>query len=116
MRWGFKMLKFLLLSLLFSFVTLGSIGSVAGSNSEFDINGFISAQDSIIQTSNWNCNSNQGEFVTNISFDKRVGFSPEIGEYASNQRGCCSWHDGVCGCENGTKLCCDGTLSPTCKC
>jgi hypothetical protein len=33
-----------------------------------------------------------------------------------NKRGCCSWHGGVCGCENGRAKCCDGTLSPTCGC
>ena len=32
------------------------------------------------------------------------------------RRGCCSWHGGVCGCENGRAVCCDGTLSPTCGC
>ena len=33
------------------------------------------------------------------------------------QRGCCSWHGGVCGCnEEGRVICCDGTLSPTCRC
>jgi hypothetical protein len=32
------------------------------------------------------------------------------------QSGCCSWHNGVCGCSNGRKTCCDGTLSPSCKC
>lgn len=32
------------------------------------------------------------------------------------QRGCCSWHKGVCGCRNGRVVCCDGTLSPTCTC
>ena len=31
-------------------------------------------------------------------------------------RGCCSWHNGVCGCSNGRVLCCDGTLSPSCRC
>ncbi len=30
--------------------------------------------------------------------------------------GCCSWHDGVCGCSGGRQLCCDGTLSPSCTC
>lgn len=30
--------------------------------------------------------------------------------------GCCSWHEGVCGCRNGMQLCCDGTTSPTCSC
>lgn len=32
------------------------------------------------------------------------------------QSGCCSWHNGVCGCSNGRKKCCDGTLSPSCTC
>lgn len=30
--------------------------------------------------------------------------------------GCCSWHGGVCGCENDRSVCCDGSLSPTCGC
>lgn len=30
--------------------------------------------------------------------------------------GCCSWHDGVCGCSGGRQLCCDGSLSPSCTC
>jgi hypothetical protein len=32
--------------------------------------------------------------------------------------GCCSWHDGVCGCDTsvGRQVCCDGTYSPTCTC
>jgi hypothetical protein len=32
------------------------------------------------------------------------------------RRGCCSWHGGVCGCQGGRVLCCDGTLSRTCRC
>lgn len=33
------------------------------------------------------------------------------------QRGCCSSHSGVCGCNKyGTQVCCDGTLSKTCRC
>lgn len=32
------------------------------------------------------------------------------------QRGCCSHHQGVCGCSNGRNQCCDGTLSPSCTC
>jgi hypothetical protein len=31
-------------------------------------------------------------------------------------RGCCSWHGGECGCQDGRDKCCDGTLSPTCTC
>ena len=30
--------------------------------------------------------------------------------------GCCSWHNGVCGCQFGRAACCDGTLSPSCGC
>ncbi|MEW6110437.1 MAG: Ada metal-binding domain-containing protein [Nitrospirota bacterium] len=36
---------------------------------------------------------------------------------SAERRGCCSWHGGVCGCNNdGRVICCDGTLSPTCTC
>lgn len=32
------------------------------------------------------------------------------------QRGCCSWHKGVCGCSGGRVTCCDGSTSPSCTC
>lgn len=52
------------------------------------------------------------------------------GEPASNERpahfvlcatpperqGCCSWHGGVCGCQDGRDVCCDGNFSPSCTC
>jgi hypothetical protein len=31
-------------------------------------------------------------------------------------RGCCSHHKGQCGCQNGRVACCDGSLSPSCRC
>lgn len=34
----------------------------------------------------------------------------------TSQRGCCSWHGGVCGCSMGSVVCCDGSFSPTCGC
>lgn len=34
----------------------------------------------------------------------------------TNRRGCCSHHGGVCGCEGNRVKCCDGSLSPSCKC
>jgi hypothetical protein len=34
----------------------------------------------------------------------------------AEHRGCCSYHQGVCGCEGGRAKCCDGGLSPTCGC
>ena len=36
--------------------------------------------------------------------------------YDAEQRGCCSWHGGVCGCRGGRTACCDGSLSPSCRC
>lgn len=30
--------------------------------------------------------------------------------------GCCSHHQGVCGCSGGRNVCCDGTFSPSCTC
>lgn len=33
-----------------------------------------------------------------------------------SKSGCCSWHDGVCGCQNYRVICCDGSFSPTCGC
>lgn len=32
------------------------------------------------------------------------------------QSGCCSWHQGVCGCSGGRVTCCDGSVSPSCGC
>ena len=32
------------------------------------------------------------------------------------RRGCCSHHGGVCGCEGGRTVCCDGVFSPSCEC
>jgi hypothetical protein len=36
----------------------------------------------------------------------------------NDRRGCCSHHDGVCGCNRSTNMlrCCDGTQSPSCDC
>ncbi len=43
---------------------------------------------------------------------KKAGASQEL----LAKRGCCSWHQGVCGCSNSRVVCCDGTYSPTCTC
>jgi hypothetical protein len=34
------------------------------------------------------------------------------------RQGCCSWHGGVCGCDEvtGRAVCCDSSLSPSCGC
>ena len=31
------------------------------------------------------------------------------------QAGCC-WPSGVCGCSGGRVMCCNGSISPTCRC
>jgi hypothetical protein len=49
--------------------------------------------------------------TTGISGSSAVAASP-----TPERPGCCSHHGGVCGCSNGTALCCDRTLSPTCGC
>lgn len=43
---------------------------------------------------------------------KQSGASQEV----LAQRGCCSWHQGVCGCNSGRVVCCDNTYSPSCTC
>lgn len=48
-------------------------------------------------------------FSVPSSSTARVPSEPE-------QRGCCSHHKGVCGCEKGRVKCCDGTMSPSCRC
>ena len=35
--------------------------------------------------------------------------------YQSDATGCCSYHQGICGRAAGRILCCDGTLSKTCR-
>ncbi len=41
--------------------------------------------------------------------------SQNLGDVVA-QQGCCSWHGGVCGCQNGRVVCCDGRYSPSCTC
>ncbi len=46
---------------------------------------------------------------------KKIGLVAPTDQIA--QRGCCSWHKGVCGCgDDGRVRCCDGTVSPSCAC
>jgi len=40
----------------------------------------------------------------------------DSGDQNPGRRGCCSWHGGVCGCQGGRVVCCDGKYSPSCKC
>ena len=54
--------------------------------------------------------------VTLDSCGQIAGLSPDVMELIEQQRGCCSWHGGVCGCSSGGRVrCCDGRLSPSCR-
>ena len=35
---------------------------------------------------------------------------------SEEQNGCCAWRGGRCGCEGEQVRCCDGTVSPSCRC
>ncbi|MFA5182510.1 MAG: Ada metal-binding domain-containing protein [Syntrophales bacterium] len=48
--------------------------------------------------------------------DEQITIAKVKGLNDPQRRGCCSWHGGVCGCENGRAVCCDNTLSPSCGC
>lgn len=62
-------------------------------------------------------------------FKRALGSTPAFNEQACMQliepsgegealarRVCCSHHKGVCGCDGGRAVCCDGNLSPSCGC
>lgn len=54
----------------------------------------------------------QSQSTKKVFFDKKECQLDDKAE----RRGCCSHHDGVCGCSGGRAQCCDGALSPTCGC
>lgn len=37
-------------------------------------------------------------------------------KYEMHECTCCSWHGGVCVCNHGTVMCCDGTFASDCGC
>ena len=61
------------------------------------------------QSSEWDAFENSGSTTGTYTNRKLVNDRSDL-------RGCCSYHDGVCGCQRGRVKCCDGTLSPTCRC
>jgi hypothetical protein len=40
----------------------------------------------------------------------------DVASVENERSGCCSWHNGVCGCAGTRARCCDGSLSPSCGC
>lgn len=54
-----------------------------------------------------------------IAFVGLIGMSNSVmadNDYTLDKGGCCSHHRGVCGCSGNRDLCCDGSLSPSCRC
>ena len=58
-----------------------------------------------------------------LSFNVIADQSQPAQEYILNpnteqisQSGCCSHNGGVCGCDGGRAVCCDGKYSPSCGC
>ena len=42
-------------------------------------------------------------------------FDAESAAPSADRQGCCSGHGGVCGNSGGRAVCCDGTISPSCR-
>ncbi len=59
--------------------------------------------DGVLPVSNQSCKQSSSEFTE--STNKKVV-----------EQGCCSHHGGVCGCNGGRAVCCDGNFSPSCGC
>ncbi len=67
---------------------------------------------------------NVGPEINDVNSEKAIpSCESELSNNGKNttelaRRGCCSWHGGVCGCDESSGMikCCDGTLSPTCTC
>lgn len=72
------------------------------------VNASIPTDNNVITTS-----CLQKVFVKEIEATCKV---PVKNEYQEARQGCCSWHQGVCGCSAGRSVCCDGSYSPTCGC
>ena len=53
--------------------------------------------------------------VACLSATSEAATGPASGDQVET-RGCCSHHQGVCGCSGHTEMCCDNTASPTCGC
>ena len=87
------MIKYVIASLLFSSVSFADCTSNQSANNQ--ILRTIASAD---QTQTENYSSSQ----------KKVD--------QTARQGCCSHHNGVCGCSNGRAACCDGSYSPSCGC
>lgn len=82
----------------------------------------------LIQFANANCEMKEDKNLNLNSYlnlnssallqNENIPLTSQIDSKNSKEerRGCCSWHQGVCGCSNGRAVCCDGSYSPSCGC
>ena len=81
----------------------------------------MAAAGAAIETSPNDNNTNASvkiiDFSNQIVIDTELN-NDNLAEAEIARSGCCSHHGGVCGCDSSTDriICCDGTLSPSCKC
>jgi hypothetical protein len=55
--------------------------------------------------------------IADLLFPQSISLSPVMATPAEPERqSYCSWHGGVCGCEESQAKCCDGSLSPNWGC
>lgn len=57
-----------------------------------------------------------GDIASPPPLDEACVAQVSTGGSVPEQRGCCSWHGGICSCYLGRIVCCDGALSPSCTC
>ena len=60
--------------------------------------------------------SRQSTNPSQASCEDRLTQADQSADERIGKRGCCSHHGGVCGCGGVRLQCCDGTLSPSCRC
>ncbi len=60
----------------------------------------------------------QGAFAEDLNKSRMPARTPQSTkqETTAERSGCCSHHNGVCGCSLGRQICCDGSQSPSCTC
>lgn len=58
--------------------------------------------------------------LSSVGYTDEIYQTPDASQSQNSeqiaQRGCCSHHGGVCGCQGGRAVCCDGQYSPSCGC
>jgi hypothetical protein len=103
-----KLVLILWMILFISFISFISFGSFAFADEYANSN--CRSESAYAQSCYGSSLENTGIDSKNLQFTKL--------DAMEERQGCCSWHGGVCGCDelSGRLICCDGTLSPSCTC